>query len=122
MHFTPAYLDVGFDELELAEQDGRALTMIIIANFAAASWMPTTRGSARQYRRMPAEYWDTFMPGPQPEWGEPARLDRPTCRGRPEGGTPPSPPCSWLIHAASSFDPPLPWAMYKPESVSILPG
>ncbi len=64
MHFTPTYLDVGFDEMELCEQDGDGRFEddyhrdLMAAGLIDAIDLYDQRREYRQ--RAPQEYWETF--------------------------------------------------------------
>jgi len=131
MHFMPAYLDVGFSELQLAEQNGRGRLVDdyhrylkehdLIDSVDLIDQEQPFRGHA------PDSYWETFGAGVSnlPEehhsttWiGNRAvetlsswKADRP---GLLMAG---------FIKPHHPFDPPAPWnAMYDPQKLTILPG
>jgi arylsulfatase A-like enzyme len=132
MHFTPTYLDVGFDELLLAEQDGpgrwdddyhRYLMHhgLVDHNDLEDQLVNEYRKSARK------EYWDSFgaLVSNLPEehhsttWIANQALealqawDRGTRQLLMVG----------FIKPHHPFDPPAPWhQMYDPGKLSILPG
>jgi arylsulfatase len=130
MHFTPTYLDVGFDELQLAEQDGpgrfdddyhrylKSLDMIDALDI---------QDQRSEYRAKAAsDYWDTF--GAQasnlPEahhsttWTAEQAL-RTLERWTPSGNL----LMVGFIKPHHPFDPPVPWdSRYNPETTSLLPG
>jgi len=130
MHFTPTYLDVGFEEMELAEQDGdgrldddyhRAL---MAHGLIDALDLIDQRAEFR--RRAPARYWETF--GAQPsdlpeEWHSTTWIaDRAmeTLEGWTDSG---NLLMVGFIKPHHPFDPPEPWArMYDPEKIDPLPG
>ncbi len=130
MHFTPTYLDIGFDELELAEQDGpgrfdddyhrylKSLDLIDALDI---------QDQRSEYRaEAPPEYWETF--GAQPSnlqedhhsttWIA-ERAMRTIERWTPSGNL----LMIGFIKPHHPFDPPVPWnSRYNPEKTSLLPG
>jgi len=130
MHYTPTYLDVGYDQMALCEQDGdgrfdddyhRAL---MAAGLIDAIDLYDQR---REYRRSaPQKYWDAFgaLTSDLPEaWHSTTWIgDRAveTLEAWSEGGN--------LLTASfvkphHPFDPPAPWdALYEPEALDPLPG
>ncbi len=124
MHFTPTYLDVGYDRLELAEQDGPGrYDDDYHRELAAAGLTPVTDlvDQEREFRdHAPRSYWETYGSGrsdlPE-EWhsttwiGERARR---AVAGWSDDG-------SELLHVSfvkphHPFDPPAGWdTMYDPE-------
>lgn len=131
MHLTPTYLDVGFDELELAEQDGpgrwdddyhRDLRR---AGIVDANDLEDQRAEYRKDAR--AAYWDTFgaLPSNLSEANHSTTwiAQRAVAALEEWDAAKPALLMVGFIKPHHPFDPPLPWAsMYKPESVSILPG
>lgn len=131
MHFTPTYLDVGYDRLELAEQDGPGrYDDDYHQELAAAGLTPVVDlvDQEQEFRATaPPSYWDTYGSGrsdlPE-EWhsttwiGERARKVVGDWSG--DGGN--------LLHVSfvkphHPFDPPAGWeAMYDPETLTPLPG
>ncbi|MFW6124970.1 MAG: sulfatase [Pirellulales bacterium] len=131
MHFTPAYLDVGFSELELAEQNGRGRFVDDYHRYLRERGLVDAVDlvdQERPYRdHAPEEYWETFGAGVSnlPEehhsttWiGNRAVETLETWEpGRPNllmvG----------LIKPHHPFDPPAPWhTMYDPAELTVLPG
>ncbi|MEO3806844.1 sulfatase-like hydrolase/transferase [Nonomuraea sp. B1E8] len=131
MHFTPTYLDVGYDHLELAEQDGPGrYDDDYHRELAAAGLAPVTDlvDQEREFRALaPQSYWDTYGSGrsnlPE-EWhsttwiGERAR--RALAGWSDAGGQ--------LLHVSfvkphHPFDPPAGWdEAYDPAALTPLPG
>ena len=131
MHFTPTYLDVGFDEMLLAEQNGpgrwddnyhRYLMYLgLVDRNDLEDQQSEYRGQA------PQEYWDTFgakvsnLPEIHHSTTWIAQRAMETIQ-------------TWDAHGGNllmvgfikphhPFDPPAPWdAMYDPQKLSILPG
>ena len=130
MHFTPTYLDLGFDEMWLAEQHGDGRYDDDYHRWLASEGLCDRLDlldQVAEYRKnAPRSYWDSFgaLPSDLDEkhhsttWiGDRAieSLDRWT-----EGS-------NFLmvgfIKPHHPFDPPEPWdAMYDPNELSILPG
>lgn len=131
MHFTPTRLDVGYDHLALAEQDGPGrYDDDYHRELAAAGLAPVTDlvDQEREFRATaPAPYWDTYGSGrsnlPE-EWhstswiGEQARR---VLAGWTEAG-------DHLLHVSfvkphHPFDPPAGWdEAYDPTTLTPLPG
>ena len=130
MHFTPTYLDVGFDEMELCEQDGdgrydddyhRALVENEVVDAI------DLYDQRREYRQFaPQEYWETFgaMPSDLPEeWHSTTWIgDRAveTLESWKGGG---NLLVASFVKPHHPFDPPQRWAdMYEPAALDLLPG
>ena len=145
MHFTPTYLDAGFDALELAEQDGdgrldddyhRALRENGLADAV------DVMDQRREYReRAPKQYWETFgaLRSDLPEawhsttWiGDRAvnAIESWAPGGGGEAGTrteqgtaQPQALVASFIKPHHPFDPPAPWdSLYDPQALTLLPG
>lgn len=131
MHFTPTYLDVGYDRLELAEQDGpgrydddyhRELT--------AAGLAPVTDlvDQEREFRSSaPGSYWETYGSGTSdlPDaWHSTTWIGERARRSVAAW----SADASELLHVSfvkphHPFDPPAGWAdAYDPAALTLLPG
>jgi len=131
MHFTPTYLDVGFDELELAEQDGpgrwdddyhrylRKLGLVDVND------LEDQRAEYRKEAR--AEYWSTFgaLPSNLEEkhhsttWIGDRAVET---LERWKNGSP-ALLMVGFIKPHHPFDPPEPWMrMYDPAKLALLPG
>jgi arylsulfatase len=131
MHFTPTYLDVGFDELLLAEQDGPGRwdddyhRYLMRLGLLDRNDLEDQRSEYRQ-KAGPA-YWDTFgaMVSNLPEahhsttWIAERAME--AVRSWDAQSS-----CLLMvgfIKPHHPFDPPAPWhAMYEPPKLSILPG
>lgn len=130
MHFTPTYLDVGFEKLVLAEQDGpgrydddyhRHLQEHGLVD--AVDLMD----QVQEYRQhAPREYWETFgaMTSDLPEehhsttWIADRAME--VLREWQGGG---NLLMVGFIKPHHPFDPPAPWdRMYDPDRLSLLPG
>ena len=132
MHFTPTYLDVGFDELVLAEQDGpgrwdddyhRYLMRLGLVDHNDIEDQLT-----REYRKYaPKKYWDTCgalvcnLPEEHHSTTWIAEEAMKTLRmWSDEGG---QLLMAGFIKPHHPFDPPEPWdKMYDPEKLTLLPG
>lgn len=131
MHFTPAYLDVGFSQLELAEQNGRGRfvddyhrylrSQNLIDSVDLIDQEQPFRGHARD------TYWKTFGSGAS---NLPEAHHSTTWIGNRaveslsswEAGRP-SLLMVGFIKPHHPFDPPKPWdAMYDPAKLTVLNG
>ena len=130
MHFTPTYLDVGFDEMVLSEQDGpgrwdddyhRAL---MAAGLVDLNDLEDQRREYRDHAR--PEYWQTFgaLPSNLPEewhttpWIGNLAVD--TLEGwGPSGNL----LMAGFVKPHHPFDPPQEWCdAYDPDALTLLPG
>lgn len=131
MHFTPTYLDVGYDRMELAEQNGagrwdddyhrelRAAGLAPVVDLLdqEAAYRPSA----------PEEYWQWF--GARPS-DLPEEWHSTTWIGQRALGVAADWPATGanLLHVSfikphHPFDPPLSWAdRYDPDSLTIPPG
>ena len=131
MHFAPTYLDVGFETMFLAEQDGpgrwdddyhRALRD---AGLADRNDLEDQR---REYRaKAPDAYWETFgaLPSNLPEeWHSTTWIgDRAMEQIEGWGGEKPGLLMAGFIKPHHPFDPPQSWADgYDPDALTVLPG
>ncbi len=130
MHFTPTYLDIGFDELELAEQHGRGRYEDDYHRWLQAhnrcDWIDVIDQVDEERQRAPSDYWETFgaLPFDQPErfhstsWiGE--RAVRRVARWSSGGN------CLMVgfVKPHHPFDPPQSWIdRYDPDALDLLPG
>lgn len=131
MHFTPTYLDVGYDRMELAEQHGTGrYDDDYHRELAAVGHVPVTDllDQEPDFRaRAPQSYWATYGAGRSdlPErWHTTTWIGDRAVR---EVG-------SWsgagghLLHVSfvkphHPFDPPAPWdEQYDPNTLTLLPG
>ena len=132
MHFTPTYLDVGFSELVLAEQNGPGRWDDDYHRYLMRHGLVDRNDLedqlVREYRRYaPKEYWDTcgalVSNLPEEHYSTTWIAERAVETLR-----------SWtnkggqllmvgFIKPHHPFDPPSPWhRMYAPEKLSLLPG
>jgi len=130
MHFTPTYLDVGFEEMRLAEQDGPGRYDDDYHRWLRAEGLCDRLDLAdqvREYRRgATAEYWASFgaMRSDLDEahhsttWiGD--RAVELVERWRGGGNL----LMAGFVKPHHPFDPPAPWdAMYDPAALALLPG
>jgi len=130
MHFTPTYLDVGFDEMLLAEQDGPGRY-----DDDYHRWLREERlcnrvdliDQVRAYRQQaPPVYWDTYgalrsdldEAHHSTTWIGDRAVE--TVQGWTGGG---HMLMVGFVKPHHPFDPPAPWdEMYDPAALSILPG
>ncbi|MGW4794922.1 sulfatase-like hydrolase/transferase [Nonomuraea sp. NPDC004297] len=131
MHFTPTYLDVGYDRMELAEQDGPGrYDDDYHRELAAAGLAPVTDlvDQEREFRaQAPAAYWETFGSGrsnlPE-EWHSTTWIAE-RALGVLDGWSGES---NQLLHVSfikphHPFDPPAGWDdRYDPATLTPLPG
>lgn len=130
MHLTPTYLDVGFDEMELAEQDGdgrldddyhrdlRAHGLIDAIDLI---------DQRREFRRRaPDEYWAAFgaLRSDLPEeWHSTTWIGDRAVRTLEAWSGEANLLLVSFIKPHHPFDPPAPWdALYSPDALELLPG
>ncbi|MEM7030928.1 MAG: sulfatase-like hydrolase/transferase, partial [Chloroflexota bacterium] len=130
MHFTPTYLDVGFDTLQLAEQNGpgrheddyhRWLRLEGVADHI------DLMDQEMEYRReAPQEYWDTVgaMESTLDEDHHSTTWIGDQALEALQDWTPEANLLMVsFIKPHHPFDPPTPWSqMYDPQSLTLLPG
>jgi arylsulfatase A-like enzyme len=130
MHFTPTYLDAGFDDLELAEQNGAGRYDDDYHRELMANGLVNAVDlidQEREFRgRAPRSYWEQFGAGRSdlPEqWHSTTWIGDRAVRAL-EGWT-----GSGNLLVASfvkphhPFDPPAPWdSLYDPDELAPLPG
>jgi len=150
MHFAPTYLDVGFDEMLLAEQDGPGRFDDDYHRWLREEGLVDAidlMDQRSEYRRhAPQEYWDTVGAmtsdlneahhsttwiaerameelatwGPDEDTGPGAAEDASRNPGRARAG---HLLMVGFIKPHHPFDPPAPWdGIYDPTALSILPG
>jgi arylsulfatase len=131
MHFAPTYLDVGFSEMELAEQDGpgrwdddyhRYLRQLGLVD---ANDLEDQRSEYRKGAR--PIYWDTFGALPsnlqEKDYSTTWIAERAMATLQKWTADQPALLMVGFIKPHHPFDPPEPWAhMYDPEKISLLPG
>jgi len=132
MHFTPTYLDVGFDELILAEQDGPGRWDDDYHRYLMHRGLVDRNDAEDQlvseYRKhAPKQYWDTCgalvsnLPEEHHSTTWIAEEAIKTLRSWNTGGG--QLLMAGFIKPHHPFDPPAPWdKMYDPEKISLLPG
>ncbi len=130
MHFTPTYLDVGFDRMQLAEQDGPGRYDDDYHRWLRQEGLCDRidlMDQVREYREQaPPAYWDTYgaLPSDLDEahhsttWIAERALEE-----LAEWDAEPGLLMVGFVKPHHPFDPPRPWdLMYDPGSLSILPG
>ncbi len=130
MHFTPTYLDVGFEEMILAEQDGPGRwDDDYHRELRKHDWVDFNdlEDQRQEYRKLARkEYWETFgaLPSNLPEnffsttWIADRAVET-LKRWGPSGNM----LMVGFIKPHHPFDPPEFWQdMYDPEKISVLPG
>jgi arylsulfatase len=132
MHFTPTYLDVGFEELRLAEQDGPGrwdddYHRYLMAH-GLADYNDLEDQLVNEYRKSARkEYWDTFgaLVSNLPEehhsttWIANQAVETLQAWDRDSRHL----LMVGFIKPHHPFDPPAPWPqMYDPGKLSLLPG
>lgn len=132
MHFTPTYLDVGFDEMVLAEQDGPGRWDDDYHRYLMRRGLVDRNDMedqlTREYRKYaPKKYWDTCgalvsnLPEEHHSTTWVAEEAMKTLRKWDDKGG--QLLMAGFIKPHHPFDPPEPWdKMYDPEKLSILPG
>jgi len=132
MHFTPTYLDVGFDELMLAEQDGPGRWDDDYHRYLMRRGLVDRNDIedqlTREYRKYaPKKYWDTCgalvsnLPEEHHSTTWVAEEAVKTLRSWSDGGG--QLLMAGFVKPHHPFDPPAPWdKMYDPEKLSNLPG
>ncbi len=131
MHFTPTYLDVGFDEMELSEQDGPGRwdddyhRYLMARDLVDSNDLEDQRSEFR--RKAGARYFETFGAMESNLSDEHSNTtwigDRvaETLEGWDEKQ--PSLLMAGFVKPHHPFDPPAPWdTMYDPEKLALLPG
>ena len=131
MHFTPTYLDVGFQEMHLAEQDGPGRwdddyhRYLMQHDLVDRNDLEDQRSEYR--KRAPDEYWQTFgaMVSNLPEEHHPTTWTADRAIEQLNRWTPDAPALLMVgfIKPHHPFDPPAPWdKMYDPLALTLLPG
>lgn len=130
MHLTPTYLDVGFDRMQLAEQDGDGRfdddyhRDLMDHGLLDAVDLYDQRAEYR--RRAPARYWSSFGSEPSDlpeEWHSTSWIGARAAESL-AGWAPESELLMVsFIKPHHPFDPPAPWdSKYDPASLRLLPG
>jgi arylsulfatase A-like enzyme len=130
MHFTPTYLDVGYERMELAEQDGPGRfdddyhRELMRAGLVDAIDLYDQRNEYRQ--RAPYEYWQSFGAGPSnlPEkWHSTQWIGDRAMRHLEDWTAGGNLLTVSFVKPHHPFDPPARWLdLYDPEQLEILPG
>ena len=131
MHFAPTYLDAGFDQMQLAEQDGAGRydddyhRYLRERDLLDAVDIMDQRGEFRG--QAPARYWENFgaIPSDLPEahhsttWIGDRALEELNGWNQSGGNL----LMASFIKPHHPFDPPAPWdAMYDADQIELLPG
>jgi arylsulfatase len=131
MHFTPAYQDVGFDTMLLAEQNGRGRNVDDYHRHLKDEGILNSKDLIDQERRYrkdaPDEYWDTFgayvsdVPDEHhtTTWTGNQAVDTISNWKKDQGNV----LMVGFLKPHHPFDPPAPWhERYDPETTPILEG
>ena len=132
MHFTPTYLDVGFNEMTLAEQNGPGRWDDDYHRYLQQHELVDRNDLedqlVREYRPHAAqEYWDTCgaLPSNLPEKHHSTTWTADRAVETLHSWTADEPYLLMVgfIKPHHPFDPPAPWhKMYDPEKLTLLPG
>jgi arylsulfatase A-like enzyme len=141
MHCTPTYLDVGFERMELAEQNGQGrYDDDYHRELMANGLVPSTDliDQEREWREAaPASYWETFgaeRSNLPEEWHSTTWIGDRAVRaiegwseqsgsGETHEAEQPQLLMASFVKPHHPFDPPAPWdAMYDPAALDVLPG
>ncbi len=132
MHFTPTYLDVGFSEMVLAEQDGPGRWDDDYHRYLMRHGLVDRNDLedqlVREYREFaPKEYWDTcgalVSNLPEEHHSTTWTAERAMESLRSWTGDRPQLLMVGFIKPHHPFDPPAPWdRMYDPEKLTLLKG
>ncbi|MDX9753493.1 MAG: sulfatase-like hydrolase/transferase, partial [bacterium] len=131
MHFTPTYLDVGFDEMELSEQDGEGRWDDDYHRFLMQHDLVDRidlMDQRKEYRNgAPKSYWDAFgavVSGLPEKYHSTTWVgDRSIDTLNTWDASQPHLLMAGFIKPHHPFDPPAPWhQMYDPDTLTILPG
>lgn len=130
MHFTPTYLDIGFSDMELAEQDGEGRWDDDYHRYLMERGLVDQldlEDQRREYRQnAPEEYWEHFgaLRSDLPEEHHSTTWIGDRAVEAVEGWTGDA---NFLtvsfIKPHHPFDPPAPWdGLYAPDDMRVLPG
>ena len=131
MHYTPTYLDVGFEEMQLSEQDGPGRWDDDYHRYLRDHGLVDRNDledQRKEYReKAPAEYWETAgaLVSNLPEKHHSTTWigDRAVETLEEWDDASPGLLMAGFIKPHHPFDPPAPWhEMYDPSALSILPG
>lgn len=130
MHFTPTYLDVGFDEMVLAEQDGDGRwdddyhRDLMRHGLADLNDLEDQRAEYRKHAR--PEYWETFgaMPSDLPEpWHTTSWIGDRAVQAIEAWSGGGNLLMAGFVKPHHPFDPPESWYdAYNPDELTLLPG
>ena len=131
MHFTPAYQDVGFSEMVLAEQNGRGRNVDDYHRYLKDKDLINANDlidQERQYRQMaPEEYWETsgaqVSDLPDEHHITTWVANRAVSAVSNWETSSPNLLMVGFLKPHHPFDPPAPWdEYYDPKDMSLLPG
>ncbi|UCD53673.1 MAG: sulfatase-like hydrolase/transferase [Phycisphaerales bacterium] len=132
MHFTPTYLDVGFSEMTLAEQNGPGRWDDDYHRYLREHGLVDRNDLedqlVREYRaHAPQEYWDTCGARvsnlPEEHHSTTWTADRAVETLQGWSAAEPNLLMVGFIKPHHPFDPPAPWdQLYDPEKLTLLPG
>jgi arylsulfatase A-like enzyme len=133
MHFTPTYLDAGFQEMELAEQNGLGrYDDDYHRELMANDLVPASDliDQEREWRgQAPASYWETFgaeRSNLPEQWHTTTWIGERAVRTIEQWEKTPDQPqllMASFVKPHHPFDPPAPWdELYDPNTLEILPG
>ena len=131
MHFAPTYLNVGFDQMELCEQDGDGrFDDDYHRDLRAQGRLDCVdiMDQRAEFRaQAPREYWETCgaMPSDLPEaWHSTTWIaDRALRQMESWDASGGNLLMCGFVKPHHPFDPPAPWdAMYDPDEIELLPG
>lgn len=130
MHFTPTYLDLGFEQMELAEQDGEGRLdddyHRDLCDHGLLDTLDIIDQRSEFRKRAPDEYWQTF--GAQTsnlpeEWHSTTWIADRALRTLEDWTGGGNMLMVGFVKPHHPFDPPVPWdGMYDPAKLSLLPG
>jgi len=132
MHFLPTYLDVGFDEMELSEQNGPGRWDDDYHRYLMRNGVVDRNDMedqlVREYRKnSPQEYWDTcgalVSNLPEKHHSTTWVADRALETIEKWDGKQPGLLMVGFIKPHHPFDPPSPWhEMYEPDELTVMDG
>lgn len=130
MHFTPTYLDVGFDTMTLSEQNGPGRwdddyhRELMAANLVDVNDLEDQEREYRRHAR--SEYWESFgaMPSNLPdEWHTTSWIGKHAVATIENWGESGNLLMTGFVKPHHPFDPPPGYSdAYDPEKLTLLPG
>jgi arylsulfatase len=130
MHMTPTYLDIGFQQMELAEQDGEGRLdddyHRDLRDQGLVDFIDLVDQRLEFRRRAPEEYWEKFgaVKSNLPEkWHSTTWIGDRAARSIEDWGDDANLLTVSFVKPHHPFDPPAPWhEMYDPDKIDPLPG